>query len=496
MLAFMVGNLTDIATKGTYQSIPRVITITLVAFLITFASQLMFNYLKTDAIKTTNTYLRSKVLKGMLNATTEDNAEALGFLTNDFKLLETNRFGAEISIFINLYTMILALGYGIYLNWLITIIFIIGSCIPMIVSSIFQKPIQKSSENWSKANTKYVNQTKNFLAGTDTFRLYQKQDQAVARNSKTINVLENTLGKMNLINLNVNSAVMFVAYISTFLLPFLIGILLILKGFTTIGALFGIVQLSNSFVNPILTVLNERNNLSTTKNIVRKVNEYLTQADQLEDSSVTDFKKLLVNDLTLKRKDQVLAAGINLEIESGEKVAVIGPSGSGKSTLMQFLMAGKYGETQVIELNGTVQNPGTFSSIFAYASQKPIIFADNLWFNLTLGSDISKEEVNQICEKLDLSEIVKSKGYDYSLGDNADQLSGGQLARIELARAILAHRPVLLLDEINASLDRQTDHDIHQYLYDSTLTFIEVIHHYEPADLKKYDRVIDLGSNL
>lgn len=92
--------------------------------------------------------------------------------------------------------------------------------------------------------------------------------------------------------------------------------------------------------------------------------------------------------------------------------------------------------------------------------------------------------------------MVKEKGFDYQLGDNADQLSGGQLARIELARAILAKRPILLLDEVNASLDKTTSQAIHNYLFDSDFTFIEVIHHYEPAELKRYDAVIDFNNYI
>lgn len=113
-------------------------------------------------------------------------------------------------------------------------------------------------------------------------------------------------------------------------------------------------------------------------------------------------------------------------------------------------------------------------------------------FNLTLGKDISQEKVEEICNKLDLNELVKEKGCEYQLGDAADKLSGGQLARVELARAILMKRPVLLLDEINASLDKKTSDIIHQYLLASNLTFIEVIHHYEEAELKRYDKIIDL----
>ena len=65
-------------------------------------------------------------------------------------------------------------------------------------------------------------------------------------------------------------------------------------------------------------------------------------------------------------------------------------------------------------------------------------------FNLTLGKNISREKVEEVCDNLDLSELVKEKGFDYQLGEAADKLSGGQLARIELARAILMKRPVLL----------------------------------------------------
>ena len=76
-----------------------------------------------------------------------------------------------------------------------------------------------------------------------------------------ITTLEESLKKMNLLTLNVATWIELIADIVTFLIPFLIGIYLIQKGFTTIGDLFGIIQLSNSFVNPILPILKDRSNL-------------------------------------------------------------------------------------------------------------------------------------------------------------------------------------------------------------------------------------------
>ena len=209
--------------------------------------------------------------------------------------------------------------------------------------------------------------------------------------------------------------------------------------------------------------------------------------------NLTTIKQdLVLTDVSLNRKGKQLIHNFNLTIKNKTKQAIIGPSGTGKSTLLQFLMKGKYGEAKGILLNGKTEKAGNFENIFAYASQAPVIFADTLWFNLTLGKNIPQEIVEQVCFELELTDVIKEKGFDYSLGDNADQLSGGQLARIELARAILSKRPVLLLDEINASLDKKTSDKIHQYLLNSALTFVEVIHHYDADELEKYNDVIDL----
>lgn len=363
----------------------------------------------------------------------------------------------------------------------------------MLISNFFQKSIQNASENWTKANGQYVNQTKNFLAGSETLSLYNGRENAAKKNQVKVFNLEAALRKMNLLNLDTGSWISLIGNLVTFLVPFLTGVYMVIHGMTTLGSLFAIVQLANSFVNPILTILNDRNELSTTKKIVEKTNKYLALAKgEKADNNKVTFKDLVLTDVSLNRKGQQLIQNLDLTIKRKTKQAIIGPSGTGKSTLLQFLMKGKYGEAKEILLNGKIEKAGNFENIFAYASQAPVIFADTLWFNLTLGKDIPQEIVEQVCSDLDLTDVIREKGFDYSLGDNADQLSGGQLARIELARAILSRRPVLLLDEINASLDKKTSDKIHQYLLNSDLTFVEVIHHYDANELENYDSVIDL----
>ena len=493
VMAYMVQTLTNIGTQRKFGDLLQFLETVIIAFIVIFVASLIFNRLKTSAIKQANTTLRAGILKGMLGQTSEENTASLGFLTTDFKLLETNRFDAEIEMMMQAYMVIFALGYALCVNWLITLLFLLGSCLPMLVSNFFQKKIQTAAENWTTANDKYVSHIKNFLAGSTTLNLYNKRDNAVKKNQVLINQLEDALCRMNLLNLDTGSWINLIASLFTFMTPFLVGIYMVVKGQTTLGALFAVVQLSNSFLNPILTILEDRNKLATTKKIVAKAEEYIAKGKVEKKGTSYNFAKLQVKDLDLTRKGKELASQINFTIKKGQKVAIIGPSGAGKSTLLQYLLTGKHGHAKEILLNNEKENPRSFTDLFAYASQAPVIFADTLWFNLTLGANISREKVSEICQKVGLNQVVEEKGWDYSLGDNADQLSGGQLARIELARAILADRSLLLLDEINASLDKQTSDQIHNYLLNSNITFIEVIHHYEPADLEKYDRVIELN---
>ncbi|HJE46212.1 ATP-binding cassette domain-containing protein [Levilactobacillus namurensis] len=494
VIATVVATLTTFATRREFDRLPEFLGVAFGSLLVTYLAQVCFNWFTTDAVRHLNRTLRAQAFRGMVTQPTGTDDAALGFLTNDFKLLETNRFQAEINMLISAYTLVMAFGYALYLNWLITLIFFVGSCAPMLVSNLFQKPLEQASENWSHQNDQYVNQTKNFLAGAGTIARYHAQDAAVAKNQAMVDLLEAALAKMNLRNLVGNACINVTANLCTFLLPFLVGVYLIVRGQTTLGVLFAIVQLSNSFVNPILTILAQRNNLATTRQIVERLNGYVAAGQQTVPAPAPALGELAFHQVTLQRQQRTLLHNLDLTIHAGEKIAVIGRSGSGKSTLLTYLWSGQFGHAQTVQLNQQPVQASQLAGVFAYASQSPVIFAGTLRFNLTLGAPVSDDRLTALCQELDLGDLVAKEGLDYSLGSNADQLSGGQLARIELGRALLSQRPILLLDEMTAALDKQTALDIHQRLWNSKLTIIEAIHHYTPADLVHYDQVVNVDA--
>ena len=175
--------------------------------------------------------------------------------------------------------------------------------------------------------------------------------------------------------------------------------------------------------------------------------------------------ELSLDGISVSRNGRNLLENIRIDIIRGKKIAVTGPSGSGKSTLMKLLVSDdeSIGRIDNIILDGKPVDAADISSLFAYSSQYPVVLADTLWFNLTLGRKIGKQRVMDVCKSLDLDDIVREKGFDYVLSADGTGLSGGQLARIELARAVLSERPILLLDDVLSELDRSRQN----YLLDS-----------------------------
>lgn len=121
IMANIVQTLTNIASNKSWDKITQFLVVIVTALTVTLVASLSFNRLKTTIIKEVNIYLRTRIFGGMLEEDKDKNNNSLGFLTNDFKLLETNRFDAQIEIIMQSFSLILALGYALAVNWLITL---------------------------------------------------------------------------------------------------------------------------------------------------------------------------------------------------------------------------------------------------------------------------------------------------------------------------------------------------------------------------------------
>lgn len=153
---------------------------------------------------------------------------------------------------------------------------------------------------------------------------------------------------------------------------------------------------------------------------------------------------------------------ISLQIEAGQRIAVIGHTGAGKSTLLDLLQGFIKPAAGSIRINGTDLaglSIGWWRSKIAVVPQRTHLFQGTVLDNLRFGRpDASMEEVVEAATRAQADAFIRSlpAGYDTSIGE-AVRLSGGQMQRIAIARALLKDAPVLLLDEPTAQLDLENE---------------------------------------
>jgi len=191
---------------------------------------------------------------------------------------------------------------------------------------------------------------------------------------------------------------------------------------------------------------------------------------------------------------------INMKIEAGQKVAIVGASGSGKTTLANIIV-GFYPITEGdILYNGvSIRKIGldVVRKNVYLVLQTPMLFNGTLRFNLTLGEDIPEEKIWKALEIAQLKDFVEKlpQGLDTPVGKNGVRLSGGQKQRLAIARMILAEPKVVILDESTSALDVETEAKLlkalEEYLKDKTTIYIA--HRLSTVRKVDYIYVLDKG---
>jgi len=192
-----------------------------------------------------------------------------------------------------------------------------------------------------------------------------------------------------------------------------------------------------------------------------------------------DWKTISINHLNFSHKETYSSEekahslhDINITIEKGKRVALIGESGSGKSTLMALLRGLYEPEPGTIVKVDTINSTDVTSlrSFITLFPQEPEIFENTIEHNITLGLPFEEKDIMDVCETAHFTEVVHQlpKGLKSSIQEKGVNLSGGQKQRLALARGILAAKSsdIILLDEPTSSVDPKTEIQIYEKMFE------------------------------
>jgi subfamily B ATP-binding cassette protein MsbA len=188
---------------------------------------------------------------------------------------------------------------------------------------------------------------------------------------------------------------------------------------------------------------------------------------------------------------------INLAVQRGEVVALVGASGAGKSTLTDLMMRfyePELGTISIDSIDVSSISSVDLRKIFGMVSQEAILFHDTIRQNITLGLEVTDEQVYEAARIANAFDFISAlpQGLDTVVGDRGTKLSGGQRQRITIARAVLRNPPVLILDEATSALDSESERLVQDALYRLMEGRTSIVIAHRLSTIQRADRIIVL----
>ncbi len=265
-------------------------------------------------------------------------------------------------------------------------------------------------------------------------------------------------------------------------------VILLASAFAVLGEVYGDLLRAAGATERLMELLHTRSPIASP---VQPVAAPLPQA-----GSAVRFENL--NFHYPSRPLQEALAGFTLDIQAGQTVAIVGPSGAGKSTVFQLLLRFYDPQSGRIALDGVATHHmalGDLRARIGIVPQDAVIFSNSALENIRYGKpDASDDDVRQAAEAAFAHEFISTlpQGYDTFLGERGLRLSGGQLQRIAIARAMLKNPPLLLLDEATSALDAESERMVQAALDSAMRNRTTLVIAHRLATVQKADLIVVL----
>jgi ATP-binding cassette subfamily B protein/subfamily B ATP-binding cassette protein MsbA len=217
----------------------------------------------------------------------------------------------------------------------------------------------------------------------------------------------------------------------------------------------------------------------------------------------TPHRKIEFRDVTFSYDgENPVLRGVNLEVHSGEHLAVVGPNGGGKSTLVNLLCRFYDPQQGQVLIDGVSVRDARLAELrqrIALVSQQTELFNETIWHNIRYGRwDATDEEVIAAARLARAHEFIAGfpEGYNTVVGTNGARLSGGQRQRVALARAFLRNAEILIMDEATSQIDVDSERLIHDALedYGKNRTLLMITH--RESTLSLADRIVRIDNGV
>ncbi len=423
-------------------------------------------------------------------------------LTTDTRMHRGNVLGSYPWIaFFSVYG-IMAIVMLVRINIILAAVTLLFSALPMLSEKVLAKYVEKKKDIYSKESAKNLQMIKENLEGFESIKqdgngeAFEKRYDKIAERFRSAEAASTIAEQLSQEMLYIAASVLRLTALG-------VGAYFVIQGKFSAAFLYAALEYAIALSNSISNISYYTISIKSTKKITDRLNDEIkmcTQSDGIIRKSGLPEKAstIVFKNFTFSYDSKQLFNDFSYVFEAGKCYAIMGESGKGKTTLIRALL--KYyddytGQVLIDDVDiKNLDDSEVFSKV-AYVNQERWIVNGSLYDNVTMLSDSPKKDSSEYAEllsNLQLSAFAEKAG-ERSLGDLGGAVSGGEIQRICMARALRHGRNILILDEPTNGLDPENADIINEFIFGlKGVTRIVVTHNWGNDYLKRFDGIVKL----
>ena len=398
----------------------------------------------------------------------ERKGDIIARMTGDVGEIESSIMSSLDMLFKNPILIISYFTALLFISWqltLFTLIFvpIFGWFMGFVGRKLKRKSIEAQSL-WSDT----MSQVEETLGGLRIIKAFCAEDKMNKRFSSINNNYRTSVQRVNIRQQMAHPMSEFLGTVLIIIVLWVGGILVLDQQMLSGPTFIYYLVMLYSIINPLKDFSKAGYNIPKGLASMERVDKILKAVNTIKEPAhpkhIASFEhQIEFRHVSFRYGEQWVLKDVNLVIEKGKTVALVGQSGSGKSTLVDLIP--RYydvqeGEVLIDGINVKDLGIHDLRQLIGNVNQEAILFNDSFRNNITFGVDsATQEQVEQAARIANAHEFIMQTehGYDTNIGDRGGRLSGGQRQRVSIARAILKNPPILILDEATSALDTESE---------------------------------------
>ena len=420
-------------------------------------------------------------------------------MTNDVQEIEWGIMSSLEMVFRDPIKIILYLGTMIIISWKMTLfVFILLPVVGLIIGWV-GRSLRKTSMAVQNQMGNLMAQIDEMLSGLRIVKAFNAERHISGRFQKTNNTYTGLMNKINRRRFLASPLSEFLATIAVVAIMWYGGTM-VLGGDSSLSsqALIGYLIIFSQIIAPAKTLSSSWYNIKKAMASVDRVNDILYAKNSIIEKQgaqeIIDFKdSVSYENINFSYTDIPVLRDVNLKINKGQTIALVGQSGSGKSTMVDLIprfYEVQDGSIKIDGINIKDYKLNNLRELMGYVNQSPILFNDTIYNNIAFGKeDISKEQVIEAAKVANAHDFIMEteNGYETNIGDSGSKLSGGQRQRLSIARAVLKNPPILILDEATSALDTESEKLVQEALENLMMNRTSIVIAHRLSTIKKAD---------